>query len=140
MYEKVLVAAPQILRVHYRLIFAHAGIGEMQAKLGARDEALAECSKTKMLLNEVRVDPNVTWQAGMRGELYTNLAHAFAALATSSRVNAEEARDHWSSARENYQRSLDIYLDLQRRGMAGADEASDQATAEIAKCEAALRR
>lgn len=138
MYEKVLLVAPQILRVHYRLIFAHAGIGEMQAKLGNRDEALAECSKTNVLLNEVRVDPNVTWQAGMRGELYTSLGHAFVALATSSRAKKEEARDHWRSARENYQRSLDIYLDLQRRGMAGAEDESDQASAEIAKCEAAL--
>jgi tetratricopeptide (TPR) repeat protein len=81
MYQKVSEVAPQILRVHYRVIFARAGIGKMQAKLGKRDDALAECSKANALLNQMPEDPNISWQRSMRGQLCMHLADAHATLA-----------------------------------------------------------
>jgi hypothetical protein len=46
----------------------------------------------------------------------------------------------WRSARDNYQRSLDNYLDMRRRGIATGEGTGDQVTVEIAKCDAALQR
>jgi hypothetical protein len=53
---------------------------------------------------------------------------------------AGEEHVFWRSVRDNYQRSLDNYLDMRRRGIATGEGAGDQVTVEIAKCDAALQR
>jgi hypothetical protein len=55
-------------------------------------------------------------------------------------LKAGEEHAFRRSARDNYQRSLDIYLDKRRRGIATSEDARDQVTVEIAKCDAALQR
>jgi serine/threonine protein kinase len=142
MYEEVSAVAPQILRVHYRVIFARTGIAQMQAKRGERTDALAECSKASALLNELPEDPGLIWQGSVKGELYMRLARAYTALATSTDVPTTEQREHWGAARNMYARSLDIWQDMQKRGMlTGEDSAKPQEVArEIAKCDAPLQR
>ena len=140
MYEKVSAVAPQILRVHYRVIFARAGIGKMQAKLGKRVDALAECTKANALLNELPADPNIQWQNSMRGQLYTHLAQAYAALATSKSIATTEQREHWHAARNMYARSLEIWQDMQKRGILIGEDPAKEVASEIAKCDTALGR
>ena len=142
MYEEVSAVAPQILRVHYRVIFTRTGIAQMQAKRGERTDALAECSKVSALLNELPEDPRLIWQGSVKGELYMRLARAYTALATSTDVPTTEQREHWGAARNMYARSLDFWQDMQKRGMlTGEDSARPQEVArEIAKCDAPLQR
>ena len=68
------------------------------------------------------------------------LGGAYAALAESEKLPAGEEREFWRTARDNYQRSLDIYLDTRKRGIATSEDAGDKVTAEIARCDTALAR
>jgi hypothetical protein len=128
MYEEVSAVAPQILRVHYRVIFARTGIAQMQAKRGERTDALAECSKVSALLNELPEDPGLIWQGSVKGESYTCVwPGQYTALATSTDVPTTEQREHWGAARNMYARSLDFWQDMQKRGMlTGEDSAKPQ--------------
>jgi hypothetical protein len=112
----------------------------MQAKLGERTTALEECSKALSLLNDTPDNPTDAALRMTRAEAYTYVGNAYAALAVSEKVPAGEKRSHWRSARDIYQRSVDIYLDLRRRGISTHEDASDKVMGEIAKCDAALGR
>jgi serine/threonine protein kinase len=141
MYEEVSAVAPKILHLRYRIVFAHAGISRMQAKLGDQAIALTECNKTKTLLNDIPLDPNLAWQNSMRGHLYMYLGQAHAALATSKDVNTAEQRQHWHSARSMYTQSLDTWKEMKRRGILPGEDATraEEVAREIVKCDAALK-
>jgi hypothetical protein len=139
MWEKVSASAPQNVYVRYRLIVALTSIAKMQAKLGERTAQL-EGAKALSLLKTTADDPANAMLRTIRAEAYTFLGDTYATLAESKKLPAGEAREYWHNARENYQRSLDIYLDLRSRGIATAEDGSDQVIVEIAKCDGALER
>jgi hypothetical protein len=68
------------------------------------------------------------------------LGGAYAALAGSEKLPPGEVREYWRTARDKYQRSLDIYLDARKRGLARGDDVGDKVITEIAKCDRALIR
>ena len=51
-----------------------------------------------------------------------------------------ERREYWATARDTFQRSLDIWVDLRNRGIiTGVDAGkAEEIRREIAKCDAAL--
>ena len=140
MWQKVSASAPQNVYARSRVIVTLTSIAKMQAKLGARTAALEECAKAVGLLKTKADDPTNVMLRTIRADSYTFLGDTYAALAESKKLSAGEAREYWRSARENYQGSLDIYLDLRRRGIATQEDAGNQVTAEIAKCDSALQR
>jgi tetratricopeptide (TPR) repeat protein len=140
--EKLSADAPQNLSLRYGAIIARANVVEMQAKLGRRALALSESSKTIDLLNDTPHTPASNWQSSMRAQGYLHLAKAYGALATSRNVPPAEQREHWLATRDMYARSLEIWQDMQKRGiLTGEDAAKPQEIArEISKCDAFLRR
>jgi tetratricopeptide (TPR) repeat protein len=137
MYEQVSAVAPRILRVRYRVVFARAGVGKMQAKLGKPAAALVELSRANAALSGVPADPNISWQNSMRGELYLHLAEAYAALGASKNAARMDQRQHWRAACDMYARSLEIWLDMQKRGILTGEDASkpEEVAREIAQCD-----
>ena len=69
------------------------------------------------------------------------VAQAYEALAGSGKLPAAEARRQWDAARAMYVRSLEIWQDMQRRGILTGEDASipDEVTRRIARCEESLR-
>ena len=142
MRQKLLARAPQNLDTRYWLIIDNASVAKMQAKLGQRTAALAECDKAITLLKETPDDRTHAVRSSFRAQAYTHLAEAYAALAASTQISGEEAREHWRAVREMFRQSLDIWQDQRERGiLSGEDAAKPQETAaEIAKCDAALAK
>jgi hypothetical protein len=119
-------------------VIACASIGGMEAKLGNRAAALEGCSKALSLLKDMPDDPTSAAERTSRAEAYSQIGSTYAALAESGRIPPGEGREYWRTARNNYQRSLDIYLDMRKRGTATSEDAGDKVTAQIARCDAAL--
>ena len=142
MQQKLAAQAPQNLDTHYALSIARATFAKMQAKLGQRTAALAECHQTIALLKNMADDRTHAVRSSLRAQAYTHLAEAYAALATSSESTATEAGEQWRAARAMFHESLDIWQDQQQRGiLSGEDAAKPQETAaEIAQCDAALAK
>ena len=69
------------------------------------------------------------------------VAAIHAALGASSNLGATEQRQQWRTARELYARSLDVWQDMQKRGILTAEDATkpQDLTREIARCDDALR-
>jgi non-specific serine/threonine protein kinase/serine/threonine-protein kinase len=141
MWEPLSKNSLQDLNLRYGMIKAHAGIGVVHAKLGDRKSALAECSLTISLLDKIEDDPNNTGLRTMRAETYASLAEVYVALAMAAHTNTER-REHWRSARDTFQTSLDIWVDMRNRGIITDMAAStpEEIQRETAKCDAALSR
>lgn len=76
------------------------------------------------------------------GNVYSEMASAHVALASDNRLPVATRRTHWTQARDLYQKSLTIWLDLRQRGKLGGDEVGEpeRLPGEIAKCTQALGR
>ena len=114
-------------------------VARMQARLGEVDSALEECRKAAALLQEITGDEK--GHLG-RAQAYEYLGNAYAALATSPKASAGEARQHMSVARDMLRQTLAIINDARTSsGDLGVNEqwAKDVA-AELAKCDAALAK
>jgi hypothetical protein len=63
-------------------------------------------------------------------------------VAASRKTAPDQAKEHIRVARNMYQQSFDIWNDLSNRGTLAADDAAkpEEVSAEIAKCDAVLRR
>jgi tetratricopeptide (TPR) repeat protein len=142
MLEKLAADAPEDLVIRYRMIITRSTAAEVHAKLGNRREASAECSTAVTQLNEIAEDPTNSALSDFRGLACLHLADAYVALATSDKLSASDQQKHWRAAHDLYQRSLNIWQDMQRRGILTADDADkpDEVTRGIAKCDAALAR
>jgi tetratricopeptide (TPR) repeat protein len=141
MWEPLSKNSLQDLSLRYSMIKTHAGIGLVHAKLGDRKAALTECSQVVTLLDKIEDDPNHTGLRTQRAEVYAELAAVYVALAMAAHTNSER-REHWRSARETFQTSLDIWVDMRNRGIITDMAAStpEEIQREIAKCDAALSR
>ncbi|HEY6154033.1 MAG TPA: protein kinase [Candidatus Udaeobacter sp.] len=140
MLEKLAADAPEDLVIRYRTIITRTTTAEVHAKLGNRSEAEAECSTTMTQLNEIAEDPTNSALSDFRALACLHLADAYVALATSDKLSASDQQKHWRAAHDLYQRSLNIWQEMQRRGILTADDADkpDEVTRGIAKCDAAL--
>ena len=64
-----------------------------------------------------------------------------AALGASENLGAAERRQHWQNARDFYVQSLDVWQDMQKRGILTAEDHTkpQDVTAAIARCDESLR-
>jgi tetratricopeptide (TPR) repeat protein/tRNA A-37 threonylcarbamoyl transferase component Bud32 len=140
-YAKAGADAPEDLFLRFRDLMTRAGIGEMQARLGQRADAVQQVSRVAASLERFPVDPRSSHFGGMRAQVLMRLAAAHAALGASARLGAAERRQHWSTARVLNAQSLEIWQEMKRRGMLTADDAAkpEEIAAEISRCDAALR-
>ncbi|HKX99052.1 MAG TPA: protein kinase [Steroidobacteraceae bacterium] len=134
-------AAPDDHYYQYGIILNRAGIGEMEARLGDRAAALAEISRALNHLEKISVDPSSGARSSLRGQVYMRVGDIHAALGASKDVDPAERRQHWRNARGLYVRSLDVWQDMQKRGILTAEDRTkpQDVTAAIARCDASLR-
>jgi tetratricopeptide (TPR) repeat protein/tRNA A-37 threonylcarbamoyl transferase component Bud32 len=147
-YRKALAAYEQLgaessndFGFRFRAILAHGGIGEMQARLGERAAAVTSSSRAMALLETTAPHPPNGALSSARGQVYMRVAAAHAALGASPELDATEQRQHWRTARELYARSLDIWQDMQKRGILTAEDATkpQELARALARCDGALR-
>jgi non-specific serine/threonine protein kinase/serine/threonine-protein kinase len=141
MWEPLSKNSLQDLGLRYGIIKTHAGIGLIHAKLGDRRAALTECGQAISLLGKIEDDPTIGSLRTLRAEAYTDLARVHVTLAMAAHTN-DERREHWRSARDMFQTSLDIWVDMRNRGIITGMAAGtpEEIQREIAKCDAALSR
>ena len=141
-YEKVGAASPEFLSLRFHAILVRGGIGEMLARLGERGAALAESSRAIELLEGIAPDPASGTRSSLRGQVYMRIAAAYAALGASGQLAEEERRGHWQTARGLYAHSLDVWLDMQKRGILTAEDGTkpQEVARELARCDASLRQ
>lgn len=129
-------AQKALARAHSKIAFFRTGkhdlIGALEnhRKAVAIYEAVSRADPANESVRE-NVAENLAWEA-----------EAVAALASSADARPEARAKNWRDARSVYQRSLDILLDLRKRGVLSGAKAGepDRVAAEIAKCDAALKK
>ena len=133
-------ADPTNLWKRSSLIEAKAKICKTLAAAHRASEAQESCSGALSLMQATALDPGNSAIRSFFADTYSDLAGADAALAASESIGADERRRRWRSARSLYQRSLEIWQDLQTRNMlARADQDKKKAVLQnIEVCDAGL--
>lgn len=140
MQEKNLANDPENLSTRYKLILANTQVGQTEAKLGNREAALDQCRKAVERLKEAPDDPANTYLRGLRARAHNYIGEAYSELATSAETAPSERAEHWRLARTAFEQSLNVWQDLQSRGVLAGDDARkpEEAARQIARCDAAL--
>jgi tetratricopeptide (TPR) repeat protein len=140
MWEPLVDKSLKNLGLMYSISKTHAGLCLIQAKLGDRSSALTRCGQALSQLDKIEDDPTNTALRTARAEAFSDIASANVALATAAHTSNESVK-YWHGAREMYQRSFDIFVDLRRRGIITGVDASkpEEIQREVVKCDAALR-
>jgi len=115
-------------------------LAEAQAHLGQVAEATGDCRKATAVLQAIKDN---SLDADQRRSVVLadgSIADAYAIAAADKNTSPREAGEYWRSAREMYQRSLDIMRELRTAGVLDDDEAReiDNTAGKIAQCDAAL--
>ena len=133
--------APDDLFFQYGIVMTRAGIGEMQARLGDRAAALAETSRAMERMEKIPAEPMSGTRSSLRGQVYMRFGDIHAALGASENLGAAERRLHWQNARDFYVQSLDVWQDMQERGILTAEDRTkpQDVTAAISRCDESLR-
>lgn len=133
-------ADPTNLWKRSSLIEATAKICKTLATDHQSTEAQEPCSAALSLMEATTLDPGNSALRSFFADTYSDLATAQAALAGNTSMGAVDRRNHWHSARSLYQRSLEIWEDLQARNiLARADQSKkDSVLQNIAACDAGL--
>jgi tetratricopeptide (TPR) repeat protein len=125
------------------LAAAHVKVGEALEATGARAEALAHYADAVRTFDALSASaPAHVGVRVMLGEACAKVGGTHAALAAASATN--RGREHWREARVWYRRGLEVWLELRARGadfhgrLTSPADPVETASAEIAKCEAAL--
>jgi non-specific serine/threonine protein kinase/serine/threonine-protein kinase len=138
----------QYLRAHTRdagidleLAVTGAGVARMQASLGNGSAAVEAARRAEILIEKVPDDPANPFKRWTRARTYEYTAQAYVTLATRHGASRPESRPHWAAACRILQRSLDLWLDMQRRGMlTGSDRSNpDDVARRLDRCKARLR-
>ena len=140
-YENAAAKAPDDLTVHLCVAICRASIGTIQARLGERAAAFAECQKAVALLSQILEEPANANHRSLKAQAYQYLGEAYASLARSKDRPVAETAQQWTAARDTFQQSLRIYADMRSRGILSATDACrlDQVVGEVAKCDAACK-
>lgn len=139
-YEKRIAEDPTNTMYSAFAAEIHNGIGNAMLKANDLPEAMKRYRRALAIFEKLSSeDPT---QAMKRRELarsYSNLGNVYAVLASKSPGNRQI--ENWREARSNYQKSLDILLDMRNRGTLLAFESGEpeKIAAEIARCDAALK-
>jgi tetratricopeptide (TPR) repeat protein len=141
-FEKTSAKARENLWERLQLAISRAGVGKIQARLGKIASAVEECRKTVPLLEETTENPTNRIHRSLKAQAYQYLGEAYVALATFGNVPSADISQHWTTARDMFQRSSGIYQDMRTRGILSVPDAHqlDEVAGEVAKCDAALRK
>lgn len=141
-FEKAVADAPGDILSRFRVASCGAGVAGMEARLGRIDDSLEECRKTSALLRDISEDATNSQHRHLRAEACEYLGYAYTALAAVPQLSPSQVRQHWTSARDMFQESLNILDDLRSRGLLNPDSERYTRTIgdEKAKCDAALAR
>lgn len=134
-------ADPTNLWKRSSLIEARAKICRTLAAAHQATEAREPCAGALTLMQRTALDSGNSAIRSFFADTYSDLAQAEAALAVGASKGADERRRHWQSARSLYERSLQIWQDLQTRNiLARADQSKkDTVLREIAVCDTHLQ-
>ncbi len=118
-------------------------MARIKMHLALDDEALELQLKAQKLLESVTAETptNVDFGSAL-ASLYADLGEVHAHRAATVPPPARQASEQWRQARTWYQKSLEIWLDLQRRGALPGTNASKPVTItrQLEKCDIALSR
>lgn len=136
--EKMAAQDPQSLVWPYAICLAHGEIALGQAHLGDTSAAIQEYNKGLDFIQDRPVDPANMYLRGLQAQAYGWLGRTQTELARSA--PSAQAKQHLKTAREMFQRSLEIWQDLRARGTLAADDVPkmEATVREIDKCDAAL--
>jgi len=112
-------------------------LAQTHAKLGYIEKARAECKKATDLLQSFAEEGNNLSQRHLRALAYNEIADAYALVARDARTPQQLMKESWRSARDLYQRSLEILNDLRDRGVLDQDGLTliDNLTQKIAEAD-----
>jgi tetratricopeptide (TPR) repeat protein len=122
------------------MIEARTRLGVALAKAGETAAANEQCAKTVSLMNETTeitdayILPN--WALA-----FSRLGETHALIASNAKFPKAEQRGQWQKAREMFTRSLQIWQDMQARGVLdkSAAEEPEKVIREIERCDIALK-
>ena len=141
MCEALWEADPSDVDVRRDLAVAFGNIANVLAEMDDHDGAVSGYQQALEVFEGLLADDPTDGEA-QRDVLqcYEMLGAESARCGARAEAPAEEQLEHWRQAREWYQRSLSIWVDMRERGMLTAPESGtpDEIMAEIAKCDAAI--
>ncbi|HKF42345.1 MAG TPA: protein kinase [Thermoanaerobaculia bacterium] len=141
--ESLLAADPKNRRVRSAVAWAHARIGYIREKAGDPDAAGQSYREAFAIYEALsKEDPA---HVGVREEMAALLmgeGDVDVELASAPKTGSAARLALWSEARSLYRRSLEIWLDLRKRGVMKPSDAGtpDQIASKIARCDQALDR
>lgn len=124
------------------LIEAHAKLSRALARAGEDAGSIKACGQAFALMKDTEVEPRNAMIRGFLAETYADLGEARAQLAAHRRIDASDRQAHWREASDMYQRSADIWRDMQSLGIVSKIDAEKPArVAEaLARCDAAINQ
>jgi serine/threonine protein kinase len=139
MREELEAADASNVSKHWDVIESSAKTAHLLAVVGAGKAALEACRKTQRLTEATPDFPRDVYFRGYRAAAYAELGGAYAALAGREPAPAGRLSEHWREARSWYQKSLDIYQDLEGHSPSSKRYAHeiDEVTRGIKRCDLA---
>jgi tetratricopeptide (TPR) repeat protein len=122
---------------------SYEGVGQTLLKMGDPARALENFRKAQEILEQLLLqDPTDPESRYYVANLYFYLGQAYVALAEQKKISAAESKLHWREARDWYQKSLDIYQDLNSRNQLPKKtlHEMDDVKRGLEKCDAALAK
>ena len=141
--ESLSAAVPENAQARVEILLCHENIGEALSKMGRLPEALESYRKELRMAEAMAA--NDPANAESRFDLamaYSKLGQTQEALASHVMTPPGERAEKWREARSWFQRSLDIFLDLRKRGPIRAVYAGEMEKVgkEISRCDASLAK
>jgi tetratricopeptide (TPR) repeat protein len=133
---------PQDPATTLQLTLLLAKLAETHTRLGYTDKALAECKKASDLLEALPVDAANVERFHDRALAYGEIGDAYSLLAHDTRTPQKLMKPLWLAARDMYEHSLQILLNLRDRDALNADELTEIDTVfqKIAECDLFLAK
>jgi non-specific serine/threonine protein kinase/serine/threonine-protein kinase len=107
--------APNVSK-RWDVIESSAKTARLLAAVGDDEAALEACRSTERLAEATNDFPHDVFYRAYRAAAYADLGGAYASLAGRARARSDRASGLWREARSWYQKSLDIYRDLEGHG------------------------
>jgi serine/threonine protein kinase/tetratricopeptide (TPR) repeat protein len=140
--EELFNSDPHNYWKRWLMIEAAAKTASSLAQSGNAAEALNYSKKTLDLIEETASESDNADFRTARATAYLEIADAYTRLSEDSKISAGERRQHLQAARQLYQQSLDIFLDMQSRGTLSSLYAyvPEAFRTKMARCDAALTK
>lgn len=140
MREELEAADPSNVSKHWDVVESSAKTAHLLAIVGDDEAALEACRRTESVLEATPDFPHDVFYRAYRAAAFVELGGAYASLAGRAWTRADRASELWREARFRYQKSLDIYQELE-----GLSQSSrryvrevDEVIRGIKKCDTAL--